>query len=145
MDRLRVEAKLRACLLEIGQLKKESLAKDERLAELVGATATKKLLREDVTQDCLLASVIGDKLKMQLVGAQANVRAYKRKLRQSHYELQLAESNLMAEWLVGFYSGFDMLVEVAMVRFSGVDLSTLKVEHFPWITFELLREMSRER
>lgn len=117
MDWLRIEVKLKVCLLKIRKLKKESLAKDKRVVELVGAVAMEKLLQGNVTRDCL---------RMQLAKAQADVSAYKLQLRQSHHELQLAESNLMVECSASFYSGFDTLVEATKDRFPGAKLSSLK-------------------
>lgn len=125
-DRLRIEAKLKASLLEFDQLRKESLAKNEKLMGLAGVAVMEKSLQGDPAPNCLLTSVRGDKLQMQL----ADVKAYKHKLRQSHHELQLAELNCMAEWSSGFYSGFDKLVEVVMDKFFGVDLLGLKAEDY---------------
>lgn len=59
--------------------------------------AMEKSLQGDAAPNCLRASARGDKLQMQLAEAQADVKAYKHKLRQSHHELQLAKSNRMAE------------------------------------------------
>lgn len=53
MDRLRAEAELRACLLEVDWLKGEWLAKDDKLRELASAVAAEKLLRKKAIQDCL--------------------------------------------------------------------------------------------
>lgn len=39
-----MEAQLKASLLEVDQLRKESLAEDEKLMELVGVAKTEKLL-----------------------------------------------------------------------------------------------------
>lgn len=36
----------------------------------------------------------------------------------------------MAEWSVGFYAGFDTVVEAAKEKFSGVDLSFTKAEDY---------------
>lgn len=56
--------------------------------------------------------------------------ANKRRLRQSHHELQPAESNLMAEWSADFYSRIDTVVDTTKDKFVGVDLSSLKAEDY---------------
>lgn len=81
VDRLRVKTELRACLLVVDRLMGECSAKDDKLGELASAVATEKLLHEEAIWDYLRLSVEGDKLQGQLVRVQADVSAYKNKLR----------------------------------------------------------------
>lgn len=69
VDLLRAEAELRACLLEVDQLKGDGSAKDDKLKELAGVVAAKKLLCEKAVWDYVLLSTEGDKLRGRLAEA----------------------------------------------------------------------------
>lgn len=53
MDRLRLAAELKGCLLEVDRLRREGLAKENKLEELAGAMEAQKLLHEESTRDYL--------------------------------------------------------------------------------------------
>lgn len=111
-------------------MKREGSTKDDKLGELVDAVAAEKSLREEAMLDCLRLSAKENKLQEQLAGTQADASAYKRRLHQSHHELQMAESNCMEEWSAGFYAGFDTAMEAVGDKFSSVDLSSIKAEDY---------------
>lgn len=61
--------------------------KDNELTELTSIAAIEKSLEEGAARHSLHASKRGDMLQMQLVKAQDDVRAYKRRLGQSPHKL----------------------------------------------------------